>query len=83
MRCSRNSFSLLRNSFSCGDIIATGDVASAGAAPSAAAGASIGRDAADRLFLLPAPSEGAISAFSTFTDPQAGQDTSPRFACLS
>ena len=32
---------------------------------------------------VPRPSDGAISAFSTLSEPQDGQVTSPRFDCLS
>ena len=36
-----------------------------------------------RSFLVPRPSDGAMIAFSTLAEPQAGQVTRPRFACLS
>src|SRR5262249_48384983 len=79
MRCSRNSFSFLRNSRSCGDIIATGAGtfvcgASGGALDAdgrdAAGPSGIGADtgASPRLFVL--VTRGAMIAFSTLVELQ-------------
>src|ERR1700747_2132800 len=82
MRCSRNSFSFLRNSRSCGDIMATG----AGTFVCGASGAALDADGCDdagpsgigadtdaspRLF-VPA-TRGPMSAFSTLVELQTGQ----------
>ena len=67
-----------------GDIIATGALLSAGAGASAAGGAAGTAISSEPLPLrVPRPSDGAISAFSTLSEPQDGQVTSPRFDCLS
>jgi hypothetical protein len=71
VRCSRSSFSFLRNSCSCGDIIATGDFVSG------AVGVANSADGAD-LDLEERLSAGAMIVFSTLADPQAGQVTRPR-----
>jgi hypothetical protein len=74
---SRNSFSLARNSCSCGEIIATGADAAASAA-GACTGASAGR-----LRFFDVARCGAMIAFSTLLELHAGQVTSLRLACLS
>jgi hypothetical protein len=87
MRCSRNSFSFLRNSCSCGDIMATGAGtfvcgASRGALDgdgcddAGPSGIGAGTDASPRLFVL--ATRGAMIAFSTLVELQTGQLTSPR-----
>src|SRR5262249_36289745 len=92
MRCSRNSFSLLRNSRSCGDIIATGagtfvcgtsgDALHAdGCDDAGPSGIGADTDASPRFF-VPA-TRGAMIAFSTLVELHTGQLTSPRLTSRS
>ena len=75
--------SLLRNSRSCGEIIATGSaLCGAGTGPAGGA-AGAGAGAGTSIVLSLRASRGAMMAFSTLVEPHSGQATRPFFACLS